>query len=174
MRPLNKRERLLIISFFIVFLLYVVSNYWIKPIMENIDILQVEQTALRGEWGEIRNWIGQENKLNQQVNAMETEVNQEMEKVAPANQSALYWNAFNKIAGETGTTLTRMDEGKEAAAVGKSRTFTLGVSGSESGVMEFIKRMQNMAYVTAVKTGTMDYRDTSTVMGTLQLIVGSR
>lgn len=174
MRTLNKRERFLIISFFVVLLLYGVSNYWIRPLMQNIELLQAEQSQLRTEWDEIKRWVGQEAKLKEQVSTLETEVNTEMEKVAPVNQSALYWNAFNKIARETGTLLTRMDEGKETAAVGKTRIFTLGVSGSESGVLEFIKRMQTMSYVTAIKTGTMNYQDPSAVMGTLQLVVGSR
>ena len=174
MRPLNKRERLLIISFFIVFLLYIVSTYWIRPLMENIDSLQAERDQLSNEWNQINNWVGQENKLSQKVNTMETEVNQEMEKVAPANQSALYWDAFNRIAIETGTVLTRMDEGKEGATVGKTRIFTLGVSGAESAVLQFITRMQSMTYVTSVKTGTMDYTNPSAMMATLQLIVGSR
>lgn len=174
MRPLNKREKILIVSFFIVFLLYIVSTYWIRPLMQTIDNLQVERDQLKNEWDQISKWVGQENTLREKITALETAVNQEMDKVAPANQSALYWNAFNKIAGETGTTLTRMDEGKDQAAVGKTRVFTLGVSGSESAVLQFIARMQSMAYVTAVKTGTMDYTSDAAMMANLQLVVGSR
>jgi len=174
MRRLNKRERILIISFFIVFLFYVVSNYFIQPVMQNIEMLETELAQLKAEWDEMKTWVGQETKLKDKISTLENEVNQEMEKVAPVNQSALYWNVFNKIAGETGSMIIRMDEGKDIPAAGKIRVFTLGISGSESNVQAFINRMNSMNYVTAVQKGTFDYQDNSSVMGTMELLVGSR
>lgn len=222
MRKFNKREKILIGSFVVVLVIYVVSTYWITPIIERIDELKKQQFELKVQWEAMKNWVGQEEKLQQHVSDMEAEVNQLVNRIPPAEQSALYWDAINRIASESGVVLTRMVEetaaggvpagggttgaggtvtggeatkgtttgettrggtetgetpagGTEAGAgVGKATwSVTLAVNGPEAGIMQFLNRLQTMAYVNAVKTGAFAYQDTS-VIATFQLVLGSR
>lgn len=138
MRKFNKREKILIGSFLVVLLFYIVSTYWISPIIEKIDELKRQQVELKIQWDEIKNWVGQEEKLYQHVSAMETEVNQLVERIPPANQSALYWNAFNQIAIESGVALTRMVEettagGAAAGGTVQGDTGETAIGGTETG-----------------------------------------
>lgn len=141
--------------------------------MDKIESLKEQQSKLSTEWNEMKKWVGQEPRLNQEVTAQETAVNQIKQQIPPANQSALYWDAFNRMAGETGVTITRIEEGKDSAKGSKPRNVTIAISGSEASVMQFITRMKSMTYVTAVKSGTFAYRE-SNVLATLQLLIGSR
>ena len=184
MRKFNKREKVLVGSFVVVLVIYIVSTYWITPIIEKIDELKKQQVELKAQWDAIKNWVGQEDKLNQQVSAMETEVNQLVNRIPPADQSALYWDAINRIASESGVGLTRMVEettaggapaggGATGAEAGKTWSVTLAVNGPEAGIMQFLNRLQTMTYVNAVKTGAFAYQDAS-VMATFELVLGSR
>jgi cell division protein FtsB len=136
MRKFNKREKILVGSFVVVLAIYLVSTYWITPIIEKIDELKNQQAELKTQWDEIRNWVGREKNLEQQVSAMETEVNQLVERIPPSNQSALYWDAFNRIARETGVVLTRMVEATAAGgapkATGGPATGGKGTEGTET------------------------------------------
>ncbi len=132
MRKFNKREKFLVGSFVVVLVIYIVSTYWITPIIEKIDELKKQQVELKAQWDAIKNWVGQEDKLNQQVSAMETEVNQLVNRIPPANQSALYWDAINRIASESGVVLTRMVEETTAGGAPSGGGAT-GAGGTETG-----------------------------------------
>jgi hypothetical protein len=200
MRKFSKREKFLIGAFIVVLVIYIVSTYWITPLMEKIDELKKQQAELKIQWEEIKNWIGHEDQLQQQISNMEAEVNELVERIPSAEQSALYWNAFNLLARETGVEITRMVEQtgaggtqkggqrgaeiKETAegtatdsgpsvAISKTWQVTLDVSGPERSIMEFSNRLQNMTYVTAVKTGTFTYQDAS-VLATYELVLAAR
>lgn len=173
MRKLNKREKILFISFGLVLILYLVSTYWITPLMENMDKLAAEREQLRTEWQVISQWVGKESALNETITKQAAEAEQLKLKIPPVNQSALYWDALNRLALETGCTLIRIEEGKEAIKAGTPRTVTVAFSGAEASVMQFMGRLQTMSYVTAVKTGTLDYRE-GTINTTMQLMIGAR